>query len=152
MNRPTHERIMAALVTCAERLPPNLRMPPPSFLTMRGEFLEFDEAAKTLTVRFPVLEGYLNPFGTMQGGFVAAAVDNTIGPLSMLLAPPSITHRLEMKFSRAIAEDVESIRVQSRLIEMRKRRLILTASVLDASDQILATGKATNWIMASLDP
>ncbi len=147
MIESVHAQIISALVARAEHLPAGLRMPPPAFLTMQGEFLEFDEQAQTLTVKFPVLVEYLNPFGTMQGGFVAAAVDNAIGPLSMLLAPPSVTHRLEMKYSRAIAEDIEYIRVQSQLVELRKRRLILTASVLDAHDQILATAKATNWIV-----
>jgi len=34
----------------------------------------------------------------MQGGMIAAAVDNTIGPLSFLVAAPNVTRRLEMKY------------------------------------------------------
>ncbi len=147
MRPSAHEHIIAVLKERAAKFDTVLRMPPPAFLTMQGEFVAFDAAAGHLTVQFPVLEGFLNPFRTMQGGFLAAAVDNTIGPLSMLLAPPSVTHRLEMKFSRAVTEDLGYILVEACLMEHRKRRLTLEALVRDPQGQLLATGKATNWTL-----
>jgi len=77
-------------------------LPPPVFEMMEGEFLFYDHVAGTLLTRFPINRGYLNPYGTMQGGMIAAAVDNTLGPLSVLVAPPNVTRRLEMKYSRAV--------------------------------------------------
>jgi len=62
-------------------------IPPPVFVSMQGEFMEFELDSGTLTTRFPVLDKYLNPYGYMQGGMVAAAVDNTLGPLSMVALP-----------------------------------------------------------------
>ncbi len=56
--------------------------PPPVFEIMQGEFLSYDLEQTILIVRFPVLENWLNPYGIMQGGMLAAAIDNTIGPLS----------------------------------------------------------------------
>jgi acyl-coenzyme A thioesterase PaaI-like protein len=53
--------------------------PPPVFESMQGEFLEFDEKDKVLKARFPILDTYLNPYGSMQGGMIAAAVDNVLG-------------------------------------------------------------------------
>ena len=50
--------------------------PPPIFAAMKGEFLKFDQDAGYLAAQFPVLENYLNPYGSMQGGMIAAAVDN----------------------------------------------------------------------------
>jgi len=72
--------------------------PPPVFALMKGEFVELDLDAGLLSARFPVLESYLNPYGSMQGGMIAAAVDNTLGPLSVLVAPPNVTRRLEVKY------------------------------------------------------
>ncbi|WAK02114.1 PaaI family thioesterase [Methylobacter sp. YRD-M1] len=67
-----------------------MELPPKIFKAMEGEFLEYVEG-QSLTVRFPVKESYSNPFGFMQGGMIMAAMDNTLGPLSLLLLPPSIT-------------------------------------------------------------
>ena len=45
---------------------------------MRGEFLTINEKAGRTTTRFPILAEYQNPYHAMQGGMVAAAVDNTL--------------------------------------------------------------------------
>jgi hypothetical protein len=41
--------------------------------------------------------------------------------------------------------------VVARLLEKKKRRLVLEAHVLDSDQQVLASGRATNWIIDSLD-
>jgi uncharacterized protein (TIGR00369 family) len=123
------------------------RIPPPVFRAMQGEFLAFDAEDGWLTARFPVLEEYLNPYGSMQGGMVAAAVDNTLGPLSMLVAPPNVTRRLEMKYSRPITPDLEFITVKSRLIERKGRWLTFRAEVTDQAGTLLARARAVHWIV-----
>ena len=123
------------------------RIPPPVFRAMQGEFLAFDLDGGWLTARFPVLEAYLNPYGSMQGGMVAAAVDNTLGPLSMLVAPPNVTRRLEMKYSRPITPDLEFITVKSRLVERKGRWLTFRAEVIDQEGTLLARARAVHWIV-----
>jgi acyl-coenzyme A thioesterase PaaI-like protein len=120
--------------------------PPPIFVAMEGEFLELDLEAGILAARFPVLERYLNPYGTMQGGMVAAAVDNTLGPLSVLVAPPNVTRRLEMKYSRPATLDMGRIVVKARLLERTKRWLFFEAEVRSPSGLRLARSKAVHWI------
>jgi acyl-coenzyme A thioesterase PaaI-like protein len=63
------------------------RLPPPCLVDMQAEPVEYVDGER-LVMRFPVLERYRNPFGFMQGGFVLAALDNTMGPFSFLIAPP----------------------------------------------------------------
>ena len=91
-------------------------IPPPVFTSMQGEFVEAALDEGVLVTRFPVLRDYLNPYGAVQGGIVAAAVDNTLGPLSMLVAPPNVTRTLEMKYSRPVTPDLESITVKAKFI------------------------------------
>lgn len=55
--------------------------PPPCFFSMDGRVMEY-VPEQSLTIAFPVLESYLNPAGSMQGGFITAAFDNVFGPLS----------------------------------------------------------------------
>ena len=124
-----------------------LLMPPPVFVTMQGEFIGFDRANKILKARFPVLTEQLNPYGSMQGGMIAAAIDNTLGPLSMLVAPPNFTRRLEIKYRRPITPGLKYITVIGKFIEQKKRQLFFRASVVDDEGNELASGKAVHWIL-----
>lgn len=122
-------------------------LPPPVFDFMQGEMLEFDPDSAYLKVQFPVLEEYLNPYGVMQGGMVAAAADNTLGPLSMLVAPPNVTRTLEMKFSQPITPEMGKIIVEARLQERDGRRLKFTAEIRDPAGKLLARARAVHWII-----
>ena len=123
------------------------RIPPPVFVAMQGEFLAFDLDEGWLTTRFPVLDTYLNPYGSMQGGMVAAAVDNTLGPLSMLLAPPNVTRRLEVKYSRPVTPDLEFITVKGKLTAREGQQLTFSAEVRDEEGGLLARARAVHWIV-----
>jgi acyl-coenzyme A thioesterase PaaI-like protein len=147
MEVSNHAKVSEALQNTMRGRAEGLVIPPPAFVAMQGEFLEFDENGKTLTARFPILENQLNPFGTMQGGFIAAAVDNTIGPLSLLVAPVSVTRRLEMKYRRAVTPQDVFIRVQARLVERKKRRLRLEVTVVSSQGIEVASGKAIHWLI-----
>jgi acyl-coenzyme A thioesterase PaaI-like protein len=121
--------------------------PPPVFVHMEGRFSGFDLDRGLLSVRFPVYERYLNPYGSMQGGMVAAAIDNTLGPLSVLVAPPNVTRHLEIKYSRPVTLEMGHIEITARLIEKRGRRLFFAAEVRDPGGKRLARARAVHWIM-----
>ncbi|OGO21007.1 MAG: hypothetical protein A2Z14_12630 [Chloroflexi bacterium RBG_16_48_8] len=125
----------------------DLLIPPPVFREMNGEFLDFDLTHGILQTRFPVLEKFLNPYGSMQGGMIAAAVDNTFGPLGMLVAPPNVTRRLEMKYSRPVTTGLDFITVEARFIDRQDRWLTFTAEVRDQAGRLLARAKARHWII-----
>lgn len=122
-------------------------IPPPVFEAMRGEIIDVDIEGGTLTTRFPVLEAYQNPYRSMQGGMVAAAVDNTLGPLSMMVAPPNVTRRLDVKYSRPIMMDLEFITVLGQHVGSEGRNLMLRAEVRGPEGQLLARARATHWIL-----
>jgi acyl-coenzyme A thioesterase PaaI-like protein len=122
-------------------------IPPPSFLEMGAVFVDFDEVAGWLITRFPVREAYMNPYGAMQGGFIAAAVDNTLGPLSMLVAPPNVTRRLEMKYSRAVTSEMAEIIVRAEFLGQDGKWLDFKAEVRSPGGDLLARCKAKHWIV-----
>lgn len=122
-------------------------IPPPVFETMRGEFLAFNERSGTLKTRFPILQEFLNPYRAMQGGIVAAAVDNTIGPLSMLVAPPNVTRRLEMKYSYPVTPELGYITVEAKFLRREGQWLAFSAEVRDQKGDLLARAKARHWII-----
>jgi acyl-coenzyme A thioesterase PaaI-like protein len=120
--------------------------PPPIFAAMRGEFLELDLEAGSLTTRFPVLETWLNPYGTMQGGMIAAAIDNTYGPLSVLVASPNVTRRLEITYSRPVTLEMGHVIVRARFLERQGNRLSFRADVRSPDGLRLARAKAVHWV------
>lgn len=123
------------------------KVPPPVFAAMRGEFLAFDLEEKSLTAQFPVLERYLNPYAAMQGGMIAAAVDNTLGPLSVLVAPPNLTRRLEMTYSKSVTLDMGVVVVKAKLLSREGQRLTFNADVRSRDGSRLARAKAVHWIL-----
>jgi len=126
------------------------RFPPPVFLAMQGEFVHFDPQQARLTTRFPILEQYLNPYGAMQGGMIAAAVDNSLGPLSVLVAPPNVTRHLVMTYSHPIVMEMKTISVTSTLLQREGRWLSFSADVHDPTGIRLARAKATHWIIEDI--
>lgn len=147
MTSPLLPEMMAIL---RERLGDRIEayaFPPPVFVAMEGQLVAFELEAGTLTARFPVRRSYLNPYGTMQGGMIAAAVDNTLGPLSVLVAPPNVTRRLEMTYGRPITPEMGHIDVTAQLLARQERWLHFRAEVRGPAGQRLARTKAAHWIL-----
>lgn len=122
-------------------------MPPPIYTEMGGEVHAIDLENGALSIRFPVPEKYLNPYRIMQGGMIAAAIDNALGPLSMLVAPPNVTRSLEVKYSQPAVVDMAYILIEARLVERKEPKLLFEAKVLSPDGTRLATCKAMHWIV-----
>jgi uncharacterized protein (TIGR00369 family) len=57
------------------------RVPPPPAAVLLGfELVDVDPQAGTIEVAFTATEQFLNPAGTVQGGILAAMLDDTLGP------------------------------------------------------------------------
>ncbi len=122
-------------------------IPPPVFEFMQGEFIDFDPHEQRLITRFPIKDEYLNPYKTMQGGLIVAAMDNTLGPLSMLVAPPNVTRNLEIKYNRPVRADQAYIEVQAKFLHRENRHLHFQAEVRSESGELIARGKAIHYVV-----
>lgn len=124
---------------------PGLKLPPPIFVDMNAEIVGSD--ARSLRVRFPVLERYQNPVGHMQGGMIVTAMDNTMGPLAYALAPPSATLTLTTDFIRPVTAEDRHILVVARLEDQTKRFLYLSAEAMNEAGDVLARCTSTMMIV-----
>lgn len=131
-----------------------LKLPPPVFIDMETEVRDYrpgdTEAGgvgASMTARFPVLERYQNPMGVMQGGMVAAAVDGVIGPLSYLVAPPSVTSQLMMTYLAPATEGTEYVEVTARLVSRAGRQLVFDATVTASDGTEIAIARASQAIV-----
>ena len=127
---------------------PGLKIPPPIALFMEVEFVSYEEG-ESMTNRFPVKEMYQNPAGHMQGGMIAAAIDNTLGPLSFLLAPYSTTTHLNLTYIRPVTPEMTHILVTARLVERTRSQLHLSATVTSADGKTIAIAQATQKIIGA---
>lgn len=122
-------------------------VPPPVFRSMDAEFVDFDARDGWLITKFPISSAFLNPYGAVQGGMLAAAVDNTFGPLSLLVAPPNVTRRLEMKYSLPVTPELGVFFVHARFQGREGRQLVFRAEVRSQEGLLLARARATHWIL-----
>jgi uncharacterized protein (TIGR00369 family) len=56
------------------------REPPPAAVLLGWKLTSVDPEAETIEVSFTATEQFLNPAGDVQGGFLAAMLDDTLGP------------------------------------------------------------------------
>lgn len=123
-----------------------LQIPPPCLIDMQGEALEYEEGI-SLSVRFPVLPRYANPLGHMQGGFIVAALDNTLGPFSYLIAPPSATSALNTQYLRPVTADIAFIICHARLTERTRNTLYMSGEARNPEGKVLAMCQAVCQIL-----
>lgn len=134
-----------AALAASER---KMTIPPPCFTEMNGDYVAFEEG-KALICRFPNDPRFRNPIGLMQGGFIVAAIDNTLGPLSYLVAPPSVTTQLNTTYIRPVTPRDAYIEVRGEVIEQTQNQLYLKATVQNPSGKTLCMAFATAQILAS---
>lgn len=125
-----------------------LRIPPPCIAEMQGEFLAYEEGQR-LRMRFPVSARYQNPLGHMQGGFIVAALDNTLGPFSYLIAAPSVTISLNTQYLRPVTAGDAWIECEARLVERTRNVLHLQGEARNPAGKVVALCQSMNQLLAN---
>lgn len=126
--------------------PMKLELPPKCFFDMEAAFLRYI-SRKAILVRFPVLEKQLNPIGVMQGGYLAAAFDNTLGPLSYLAAQkPAVTLDMSQTYLRG-AKLGDIIHCEAEVVTRGARTLYMTANAYDSRKKLIATAQTQILIL-----
>jgi uncharacterized protein (TIGR00369 family) len=77
--------------------------PPPAAATLGWELLGVDPEVGTIEVAFEASESFTNPVGAVQGGFLTAMLDDTLGPALVATLPPdqfAVTLDLHVQFLR----------------------------------------------------
>jgi acyl-coenzyme A thioesterase PaaI-like protein len=125
----------------------HLQLPPPIMVEMDGRIETIELEHKRLTVSFPVQPRYQNPVGYMQGGMIAAAVDNAIGPLSFLVAPPSVTKTLAMSYLLPVSPTTARVWVTAQYHGREGSELRFSAEVHSAEGKVFARADALHVII-----
>jgi len=116
----------------------NTRMPPTSALLGR-KVLAIDPEAGTVRMSFEGRREYCNPMGNVQGGFIAAMLDDcaaiaAIAKSGLRIAIPT----LELKVSYFAPAKVGTLFAEGRCLRLGQRVAFMEADLLDGDGKLLA--------------
>ena len=122
-------------------------VPPPAAVALGWELLSVDPDAGTIEVAFTASEQFLNPVGVVQGGFLAAMLDDTLGPALVAtlgkgqFAP---TTDLHVQFLRPARPG--RLVGRGRIVRRGKDIGFMSGELVDSSGVLVATATATAQI------
>ena len=122
-------------------------VPPPAAALLGWELVSVDPDAGTIDVAFTATEQFLNPAGVIQGGFLAAMLDDTLGPaLVATLGPGQFapTTDLHVQFLRPACPG--RLTGRGRVVRRGSNVAFLAGELLDESGQTVAVATATALI------
>jgi uncharacterized protein (TIGR00369 family) len=124
--------------------------PPPAAVLLGWEPMSADPEAGTIEVAFTATEQFLNLVGVVQGGFLAAMLDATLGPaLVATLGPGQFapTTDLHVQFLRPAHPG--RLTGRGRVVRRGKDIAFLAGELLDDGGQIVAVAAAKAQIRSA---
>ena len=120
--------------------------------TLGYELLALDAEAGTAETSFTVGEEFGNTVGNVQGGFLAAMLDATLGTaIVSTLHPGEVAPTVELKVSYLRPAEIGRVVGRGRILKRGSRVAFLTGELYDADDRVLATASATFLLTPASD-
>jgi uncharacterized protein (TIGR00369 family) len=121
---------------------------PPAAVTLGWRLEEVDPGAGTVRIGFEARPEFTNPVGAVQGGFLAAMLDDTMGPaLVATLGPDEFAPTLEIKVSFLRPARPGRLVGTGRVLHRGGTIAFLAGELSDESGRVLATATATARIV-----
>lgn len=118
--------------------------PPPAARLLGWKVLEAVPGSGRIRVQFEASPDFVNPTGNIQGGFLAAMLDDTLGPaLATTFAPDEFAPTLELKVNFLQGAKPGTLFGTGEVVHRGKSVAFLAGELRDASDNIVATASAT---------
>lgn len=123
---------------------------PPAAALLGFQLLEVDPEQGTLRAQFEATPQFLNPAGNVQGGFLAAMLDDTMGPALMATLPPGhFAPTLELKVSFLRPANVGPLLAEGRVVSKGSSIAFLSGELRAPDGELVATATATARIVRS---
>lgn len=124
---------------------------PPAAVTLGWELVSVSPEEGTIEVAFTAAEAFVNPAGVIQGGFLAAMLDDTLGPALVAgLSPGDFapTTDLHVQFLRPARPG--RLLGRGRVVRRGRDVAFLAGELLDEEGAIVAAATATVQIRARM--
>ncbi len=126
---------------------------PPAAVTLGWEMLSVSPEQGTIEVAFTATEAFVNPAGFIQGGFLAAMLDDTMGPaLAAGLEPGDFAPTIDLHVQFVRPARPGRVTGRGRVVRRGREVGFLAGELLDADGAIVAVGTATVQIRAKMLP
>ena len=123
--------------------------PSPSSARLLGwEMKAFDADRKTIEIGFLIDDRFLNPAGTVQGGFLAAMLDDTQGP-ALYAATEGAVYAPTIDFHVVCLKPARPGRFtgKGRVVSLGKTIAVTEAELFDEGGTLVARGTFTGRVM-----
>ena len=122
--------------------------PPPSAALLGWKVLEASRGAGRARIEFRATEQFTNVVGNVQGGFLAAMLDDTLGPaLVTVLAPYEFCPTLELKVNFLKPAHPGRFVGEGHVVHRGSSIGFLEGRLLDERDEVVATATSTVRIL-----
>jgi uncharacterized protein (TIGR00369 family) len=123
------------------------RDPPPAAVLLGWKLVEVDPEAATIDLEFTATEQFLNPAGQVQGGILAAMLDDTMGPaLVATLGEGEWAPTLDLQVQFLTAAKPGPLRAHGRVMRRTRDIAFLAGELRGPDDAVVATATATALI------
>ena len=123
--------------------------PPPAGALLGFRLLEADPEQQRIRIEFQARPEFVNPVGNIQGGFLAAMLDDTLGPaVVQTLGANQFAPTLELKVSFLKPAKPGILVGEGRVLKKGRSIAFLSGELRDAEGDIVASATATAMIVA----
>ncbi len=127
----------------------NSKKRPPCSDTLGMRLAAVNQAAKTIRMDFDVSPSFANPTGAVQGGFIAAMMDEAMSTCCIIASNVTMTApTLEMKISYLRRLMPGQAHVDATILKFGKSAAFMEAECFDADGKLVAKATATAIPMA----
>ena len=121
------------------------KLPPPGAAATLGiRFTHIDADAGTIETAFEASAAFTNPAGHVQGGFLAAMLDDAMGPAAFtLLDEGAFAPTLEMKVSFVRPAHAGPLIAEGNVVHQSRRFIHAEGRLTTEHGQLIATATAT---------
>lgn len=118
--------------------------PPPAAELLGWKVLQVDPEKGTIRVEFEAKRAFLNPVGNVQGGILAAMLDDTMGPALVATLPPGhFTPTLELKTNFIRPAKLGKLIGVGKVVHQTKSVGFLEGALVNEDGDLVATATAT---------
>jgi uncharacterized protein (TIGR00369 family) len=117
---------------------------PPAAKLLGFELVDADPEAGTIEIAFTATEDFLNPAGVVQGGLLAAMLDDTLGPaLAARFGPGEMAMTTDLHVQYLRPARPGRLVGRGRVVREGRDVGFLAGELLDEAGDVVATATAT---------
>lgn len=123
---------------------------PPCAVTLGARTLESDPAAGTIRIAFEARPEFVNPAGTVQGGFLTAMLDDVMGPAVLVKSEGEFyPSTIDLHVSFLAPARVGTLIGEGRVVRMGKTVAFVEGWLTDADGVVVARGSASVRVLSA---